>query len=129
MPGPSNASSSADCVIDVYNKIDAISLEQMNKLAHEDHTLVISCEMDLKYATFPQYIGLVLECLSLLSSLDYLIERMWADLGLVRIYTKKRGAHPDLHDPVCLRKGATIEVRKEKKRENPYLQPLLLGCL
>ena len=39
----------SDHIIDVYNKIDAISLEQMNKLAHEDHTLVISCEMDLKH--------------------------------------------------------------------------------
>jgi len=43
-------------------------------------------------------------------SLDYLVERMWDDLNLVKIYTKKRGAHPDLAEPVCLRKGATIEV-------------------
>lgn len=43
-------------------------------------------------------------------SLDYLIERIWADLGLVKVYTKKRGAHPDLTDPICLRTGATIEV-------------------
>ena len=33
---------------DVYNKIDAISLEQMDKLAREDHTVVISCELGLK---------------------------------------------------------------------------------
>lgn len=33
---------------DVYNKIDAISLERMDQLAHDDHTVVISCEMDLK---------------------------------------------------------------------------------
>jgi ribosome-interacting GTPase 1 len=33
---------------DVYNKIDAISLETMDRLAHDDHTVVISCEMDLK---------------------------------------------------------------------------------
>jgi hypothetical protein len=26
------------------------------------------------------------------------------------VYTKKRGAHPDLTDPICLRTGATIEV-------------------
>jgi ribosome-interacting GTPase 1 len=45
------------------------------------------------------------------SSLDGLIERMWEELSLVKVYTKKRGAHPDLDDPVCLRKGATIEVR------------------
>lgn len=34
---------------DVYNKIDSISLEQVDKLAREDHTAVISCEMDLKF--------------------------------------------------------------------------------
>jgi uncharacterized protein len=44
------------------------------------------------------------------SSLSYLIDRIWEELGLVRVYTKKRGAHPDLSDPVCLRRGATIEV-------------------
>ncbi|KAG8731055.1 hypothetical protein FRC12_019912 [Ceratobasidium sp. 428] len=32
----------------VYNKVDSISLELMNELAHQDHTLVISCEMNLK---------------------------------------------------------------------------------
>jgi ribosome-interacting GTPase 1 len=54
-----------------------------------DNTVVISCEMDL--------------------NLDYLIERIWESLELVKVYTKKRGARPDLSDPVCLRKGATIE--------------------
>nr|GAT43669.1 developmentally-regulated GTP-binding protein 2 [Mycena chlorophos] len=73
----------------VYNKVDAISLEQMNKIAHTPNTVVISCEMDL--------------------NLDYLIERMWGELNLVKVYTKKRGAHPDLDDPICLRTGATIE--------------------
>ncbi len=34
---------------DVYNKIDSISLEQVDKLAHQSKTVVISCEMDLKY--------------------------------------------------------------------------------
>lgn len=48
--------------------------------------------------------------------MDYLIERIWDELGLVKIYTKKRGVRPDLSDPVCLRKGATIEVR-------PFIYP------
>ncbi|KAI9462318.1 developmentally regulated GTP-binding protein [Lactarius psammicola] len=73
----------------VYNKIDAISLETMDRLAHDDHTVVISCEMDL--------------------NLKYLIDRVWDDLGLVKVYTKKRGAPPDLFDPICMRKGSTIE--------------------
>lgn len=34
---------------DVYNKVDAISLEQLDKLAREPHSVVISCEMELKY--------------------------------------------------------------------------------
>lgn len=73
----------------VYNKIDAISLEMVDKLACSENTVVISCEMGL--------------------NLDYLVERVWENLGLVKIYTKKRGERPDLSDPVCLRKGATIE--------------------
>ena len=48
--------------------------------------------------------------LPLTTSLDYLIERIWESLGLVKVYTKKRGERPDLSDPVCLRRGATIEV-------------------
>jgi ribosome-interacting GTPase 1 len=44
-------------------------------------------------------------------SLTDLIDRIWDELDLVRIYTKKRGAHPDLSDPVCMRKGSTIEAR------------------
>jgi len=33
---------------DVYNKIDAISLEQVDRLARQDHTVVISAEQNLK---------------------------------------------------------------------------------
>lgn len=73
----------------VYNKIDSISLEQVDKLARTPHTVVISCEMDL--------------------NLTYLVEKIWDELGMVKIYTKKRGDHPDLNDPICLRKGSTIE--------------------
>jgi len=34
---------------DVYNKVDSISLEQVDKIARQPNSLVISCEMDLKY--------------------------------------------------------------------------------
>lgn len=90
----------------MYNKIDAISLERVDKLAREPHTVVISCEMDLKWVNantidFTQRNSF---------SLKYLIDRIWDELGLVKVYTKKRGAQPDLDDPICLRKGATIEV-------------------
>lgn len=73
----------------VYNKIDGISMEEMNRLAHEPQSVVISCELNL--------------------NLDYFIDRIWEELALNRIYTKKRGEHPDLSDPIVVRRGATIE--------------------
>ena len=95
---------------DVYNKVDAISLEQVDKLARADHTVVISCELGLKCVDFNIFLG-YWTLNRAVRSLDYLIERIWDELGLVKVYTKKRGAHPDLTDPICLRKGATVEVR------------------
>lgn len=96
-------------ILDVYNKIDSISLEQTDKLAREPNTVVISCEMDLKSANL--FVPSLTLTHRLLCSLDYLIDRIWDELRLVKIYTKKRGAHPDLSDPICLRRGATIEAR------------------
>lgn len=72
-----------------YNKIDAISLEEVDRIARLPHTVVISCELDL--------------------NLDTLKKRMWEELGLIRVYTKRRGEKPDLSDPLILRRDATIE--------------------
>jgi len=30
-------------------------------------------------------------------------------MRLLRVYTRKRGEHPDLNDPVIVRRGGTIE--------------------
>jgi len=73
----------------VYNKIDSISLEEVDRLARQSHSLAISCELGL--------------------NLDYLLDQIWEYLGLVKVYTKKQGEPPDLSDPICLRRGATIE--------------------
>jgi ribosome-interacting GTPase 1 len=72
-----------------YNKIDQISLEEVNRLANEPDTVVVSCEDDL--------------------NLDYLIEIIWRKLNLMRVYTKKRGEYPDFSDGLIVRNGATIE--------------------
>lgn len=53
-----------------YNKVDSISLEEVDRLARLPHTTVISCELDL--------------------GLDTLKKRIWEELGLIRIYTKRR---------------------------------------
>ncbi len=53
-----------------YNKIDAITLEEVDQLARRENTVVVSCEAGL--------------------NLEYLIERIWEKLNLIRVYTKKR---------------------------------------
>ncbi|XP_023600831.1 developmentally-regulated GTP-binding protein 2 isoform X1 [Myotis lucifugus] len=63
----------------VYNKIDQISMEEVDRLARKPNSVVISCGMKL--------------------NLDYLLEMLWEYLALTCIYTKKRGLPP--HTPVA----------------------------
>lgn len=53
----------------VYNKIDSVSIDFLDKLAREPHTIVMSCELDL--------------------GIDDVVERVWKELRLIRIYTKR----------------------------------------
>lgn len=57
----------------VFNKIDAISLEQLDKYARQDHSMVISCEMGLKQG-FTQVSWLETD---VEFSLDILVEKIW----------------------------------------------------
>lgn len=68
----------------VYNKIDQISIEEVDRLARLPHTIVASCNMKL--------------------NMDYLLECLWNALQLIRVYTKKPGAAPDFNDGLILRK-------------------------
>lgn len=58
---------SAQC----YNKVDTISLEEVDRLARLPHSVVISCELELNF--------------------DTLLREIWEYLSLLRVYTKKRG--------------------------------------
>ena len=73
----------------VYNKIDQMVVEELDVLAREPKTAVISCEQGL--------------------NLDHLLERIWDELSLLRIYTKRRGGPPDFGQPFVVRQGATVE--------------------
>ena len=37
--------------------------------------------------------------------IDILLEKLWDLLGLVRVYTKKKGNYPDFSDPLILTQG------------------------
>lgn len=76
----------------VYNKIDLVSLEDVDELAKRPNSVAISVNMQL--------------------NLEYLLKVVWSKLNLVRIYTKKHGAAPDLENPIILtakRRGCKIE--------------------
>jgi ribosome-interacting GTPase 1 len=76
----------------VYNKIDTISIEEVNNLVSEEINAVISITMNL--------------------GIDILLEKIWDMLGLVRIYTKKKANPPDFGDPLILtagRHGCTVK--------------------
>lgn len=68
-----------------YNKIDTISIEDVDRLMSVDHNVAISVHMNL--------------------GIDVLLERIWEMLGLVRIYTKKKSNQPDFSDPLILTQG------------------------
>lgn len=66
----------------VYNKIDTISIEEVNDISQDPLSCCISVHMEL--------------------GLDILLQKIWKQLGMVRIYTKKKGAPPDFKDPIIL---------------------------
>lgn len=78
----------------VYNKIDMLSIEQVDTLARQPFTVVISVRSKM--------------------NLDGLLERIWQELALVRVYTKKKGLFPDFKDPLIMtpqrgNKALTVE--------------------
>jgi len=89
----------------VYNKIDQLSIEEVDRLARQTHSTAISCNMDL--------------------GLDFLLQKIWEYLSLVRVYTKRRGEAPDFSDALILRSGCTVEhvchiIHRELARQFKY---------
>ncbi|PCH41271.1 nucleoside triphosphate hydrolase protein [Wolfiporia cocos MD-104 SS10] len=90
----------------VLNKIDAISIEELDLLYKIPNSVPISSREWL--------------------NIDELLEIMWVRLDLVRVYTKPRGAPPDYNSPVVLRRGkSTVEdfcdaIHKEIAKQMKY---------
>lgn len=73
----------------VYNKIDSVSLDFLDKLAREPQTVVMSCELDL--------------------GIRDVVDRCWEELRLIRVYTKRKGIDPDFGEALIVRSNSTIE--------------------
>ncbi|EEY22661.1 GTP-binding protein RBG1 [Verticillium alfalfae VaMs.102] len=77
-------------VVYVLNKIDAISIEELDLLYRIPNAVPISSEHGW--------------------NVDELMEAMWDKLNLVRVYTKPKGRMPDYSQPVVLRSNrCTVE--------------------
>lgn len=74
-------------VIYVLNKIDSISIEELDLLMRIPDCVPISSENKW--------------------NLDELLDKMWTKLDLVRVYTKPKGKQPDYSEPVVLKQGRT----------------------
>lgn len=89
----------------VYNKADAVSLEECDRLARLPDTLVMSCELDL--------------------GIDELKQEIWDKLALIRLYTKRRGILPNFDDPMVVRENSTIQqvcdaIHRDMKNQFKY---------
>ncbi|PAV21195.1 developmentally regulated GTP binding 1 [Pyrrhoderma noxium] len=90
----------------VLNKIDAISIEELDLLYKIPNSVPISSKEWL--------------------NIDELIDVMWKALDLVRVYTKPRGQSPDYSAPVVLKRGkSSIEdfcnaIHKEIAKQLKY---------
>ncbi|KAK6284329.1 hypothetical protein POUND7_003281 [Theobroma cacao] len=100
----------------VYNKIDVIGIDDVDKLARQPNSVVISCNLKACSSilglnvngSWEYTVGLKMQLLNL----DRLLSKMWEEMGLVRVYTKPQGQQPDFSDPVVLsadRGGCTVE--------------------
>jgi len=81
-----------------YNKIDTVTIEEVDQLARMDYSCVGSVNNRFNVNEAHED--------------DLLKTNLWKYLGLTRIYTKRKGQQPDLDDPVVLsklRKGTTVK--------------------
>eukprot|EP01084_Bolivina_argentea_P129295 228358_1 len=72
-----------------YNKIDILTIEELDQIMSEKENVVLSVKKKL--------------------FIDFTIEKLWDTLNMIRIYTKPKGSAPDLSEPVILKNGASVE--------------------
>ena len=90
----------------VLNKADELNLQELTILSKMPHSVFVSADREW--------------------NLKGLVERIWDELDLIRIYTKPRGLPPDYNEPVVLpRKKCSVEnfcnrIHKQIMKEFKY---------
>lgn len=82
----------------LYNKIDMVTIEEVDALARMPHSMVGSVQEHLNIGEPDED--------------DRLKQTLWQYLGLTRVYTKRKGSPPDLNEPIVLsaiRKGTNVK--------------------
>ena len=82
----------------LYNKIDTVTIEEVDQLARMPHSIVGSVAEGFNIGATDED--------------DLLKQKLWEYLGLTRVYTKRKGSPPDLEEPVVLseiRKGTSVK--------------------
>jgi uncharacterized protein len=82
----------------LYNKIDTVTIEEVDQLARMPHSMVGSVAMKFNIGEHDED--------------DQLKQKLWQYLGLTRVYTKRKGNPPDLAEPIVLseiRKGTSVK--------------------
>ncbi|KAF1744324.1 LOW QUALITY PROTEIN: hypothetical protein MXB_302, partial [Myxobolus squamalis] len=80
----------------VYNKIDRISIEDIDILAHQKHSVVISLYDWIKSCNYQL-------------NFEYLLKQIWQYLSLIRVYTKRPGEIPDFSEPLILKTSSSVK--------------------
>lgn len=95
----------------VYNKIDALVIEEVDRLAHLPMSTVISSKRGW--------------------NLDILVDEIWEALNLIRIYTKRHGEQPNLTEALVLSRehNTILDVCRaiHKDFEKSFKQALVWG--
>lgn len=73
----------------VYNKIDTITVEEMDRLSRLPHSVVLSLHWDV--------------------NVDEVIDEIWEHLNIIRIYTKRHGNQPDFVKPFVVKRNSSVE--------------------
>ncbi|CAG2100823.1 unnamed protein product [Medioppia subpectinata] len=86
---------------------DGLIMRRASTVEHVCHTIHRSIAETFKYALVWPH-SVVVSC-NMKLNLDHMLDKIWEHLGLIQVYTKKRGQPPDFEDGLIMRRASTVE--------------------